>query len=352
MAPTPLPGTGVAGSQDAVLGPLIRLYREPDLEAATAFLRANFDRWPPRAIPVNPQDHLRWKLASHARAEIGQWVAEDERRLVATHFSFVQDAWLRGRVVTTTTGVDSAVDETYRGQHLYTRLRDARFAAFREAFDLRFSRGSHAAVNAARDRSGETPFGNAIEVLEAPARAVPLASLLGRRRTAHPGVSTVSAFDERADALWVSARKGFDFAVDRGSLRLNWRYTDPRSGPAAIRVLSADAGGPLRGYAVLRTGGRRALLADLLVAPGDGAALITLASDSLRTAAASGARTVRAWLPRSHPYRDAFRAAGFLPLGQSVAMRFAAARAPWEDIAFLAEADARFHFTMGDTDAG
>jgi len=330
--------------------PVIRQYRESDLAEATAFLRANFDPWPPRTVPVSPEEHLRWKLSSHELAPIGQWVAEDEGRLVATHFSFVQGAWFRGREVLTTTGGDSAVEERFRGQHLYTQLRETRFAAFREAFELRFSRGAHVAVNRARDRAGEMPFANEIEVLEAPTGGDWRNRLRGQSPRSDAEVVTLTTFDHRVDRLWEGARQAFDLVIERTAKRLNWRYADPRSGRAEIRALPGDASS-LRGYTVLRVDGRRARLVDVFAHAGDADGLRRLLLDAIACARAAGATAVRAWLPREHVYRPAFAAARFAVTGQ-VAMRFAPSRASAEEVAHLAGPRARIYLAMGDTDAG
>ena len=328
--------------------PVIRQYRESDLAEATAFLRANFARWPPFPVAGGDEEHLGWKLASHPLAPKDHWVAELDERIVGTHFAWAQDALLRGQRVVVTGGADAAVAEDVRGRGVLSAMRSTRDAVVRATFDLRISRGAHAAVNRVRDRDGESRFGNAVELLEASTAWPGLSDVL-RRRTA-PTVRRIERFDASSDDLWERSRHEFDFAIDRSHPHLNWRYGDPRGG-ASERGALFD-GAAMRGYFVVRTAGSRAVLSDILVAPEDEAALMALLRAARAASRRTGARRLRAWLPALHPYRAAFARAGFAATGQTVDLRFSRARLPWEEIAFLGEPDARVHFAMGDLDAG
>jgi hypothetical protein len=328
-------------------GVTVRPFEAQDIPAALQLLDAVFGGWPGRA-GVDPEAHLRWKLASHPRAHEVQFVAEADGRLAGTHFCLVHPVLVRGTRQTATTGADSAVHPDFQGRHIYPQMREVRFAAFSERFDLRYSRGSHAAVNRARDRSGEARIGNDVEVVELRTTGVRAAV-----RRAHGGrvpVFMPEQFTPAAEALFEAAAPEFDFIVERTVPWLNWRYADARGGPAMILVAGDE--GAWRAYAVLRLHGNRATLSDLLALPGDDAALASVLAHVRRFARERAVRIVRGWMPHQHPYREQVLRAGFRPSGQTIDLRYAASRIAPEEIAFLGDERARIHIMLGDTDGG
>jgi hypothetical protein len=328
-------------------GVTVRPFEERDIPAALDLLDAAFGGWPGRA-GVDPEAHLRWKLASHPRAHEVQFVAEADGRLVGTHFCLVHAARVRGQRMMATTGADSAVHPDYQGRHVYTRMREVRFAAFAERFDVRYSRGSHVAVNAARDRSGEPQLGNEVELLEL--RTTGLRAAIRRGGGERVPVREVDRFPPAVEALFEAVAPAFDFIVERSAPWLNWRYADRRGGPAVILAAGADEA--WRGYAVLRLNRDRATLSDLVALPGDEDALASLLTAVRRAAGARNIRVVRGWMPRRHPYREASLRAGFRSSGQAIDLRYAPSRAEAAAIAFLGDEDARIHLMLGDTDGG
>ena len=106
----------------------------------------------------------------------------------------------------------------------------------------------------------------------------------------------------------------------------------------------------LLGYAVLRTAGDKAYLADLLALPGRIDVLEALVADAVALAHRAGASGVECWLSGGHPYRAALRRQGFFDSRLDVAVEFHPIAATAEDLRCLRDPGARVHFQMGDTD--
>ena len=107
--------------------------------------------------------------------------------------------------------------------------------------------------------------------------------------------------------------------------------------------------GELIGYAVVRTAGDRAYLADLLALPDRRDAVEALARDAVEVARGSGAAVIDCWLPRRHPYRAALQGLGFIDRGDA-GVSYHPVQASDEVLAPLADPGARLHYTLGDTD--
>ena len=358
---------------------MVRPYEATDAERVAELLGLVFDLWPRSTPGVDPTEHLRWKLSPAVSDPLTQVVAVAGDDVVATQLRFVQPVAVHGRIARSYGGVDVAVHPHWRGHGLFSAVRHFRAAERDAAFDVHLGITDHAAVKHVRHAEGMRPVGNPIEALRKPlspwravagrpgplgvpgraARALALTAraAVDRARRGGPAAETsgvevrsVDGFDARFDALWGRVADAFDFAVVRDAARLRWRYGDPRGGPA--RVLTADDGGELAGYAVLREREASVSIIDLLVAPGRDDVLAALIRRTVQLARADGAATVECFLPQLHPYRAALRRAGFLRTRQRLGLAYRPLAMDAEALAFLSQQDARLHFTLGDTDLG
>jgi hypothetical protein len=139
---------------------------------------------------------------------------------------------------------------------------------------------------------------------------------LGLRRAPDRGVELAEtrAFDARFDRLWQRVAAGVGAAVVRDSRFLQWRYQEIPD--HRYRVVAAERGGELAGYAVFYARERRGLMFGHvieLLAPPDGAgardALLSFAAEELERA---GADLVTCYLsPYDAFLREGLRRCGF-----------------------------------------
>ena len=105
------------------------------------------------------------------------------------------------------------------------------------------------------------------------------------------------------------ASQQFDIAVARQQDFLNWRYCDPRGGAFVVRT--AEEGGWLAGYAVLRVSGRVGYIADVLALPGRLDIVQSLVHNALGYFATLGVPSIEAWCSAKHPYAQLLASLGF-----------------------------------------
>jgi len=130
-----------------------------------------------------------------------------------------------------------------------------------------------------------------------------------------PGVERLARFDHQAQWLWDRIAGANPALTVRDEAFLNWRFVE-RPGVAYERLGVRDAGGILRGYAVLAVaefGGRRALwLVDLVVPLEEPEVARALLAGAAALARAAGERELATHVPEWSPWFDALQRAGFL----------------------------------------
>ena len=140
--------------------------------------------------------------------------------------------------------------------------------------------------------------------------------LVGKARKPH-GLRAIERFGAETDALWRAFGAGLDWAAERDSRWLNWRFADrPQSAYRSVGL--GDGEGSLRALVTScvldKHGGRIFYVMEALARPGEERALAALLRHELARAADSGADAALAWCPKRAPNRAAYRRAGFLPL--------------------------------------
>ena len=157
----------------------------------------------------------------------------------------------------------------------------------------------------------------------------------------------VERFDGATDELFEVAAEGCGFIVERSAARMNWRYLDVRAGDFRARGAYEDE--QLVGYAVTRLAGRRAFLADLLVAPGREDIVTQLVADAFGTASAAGAGVIRTWMQEAHPYRATLARAGF-GRESTVDLRYRPGAIGAEELGLFEDEAGWMQYMIGDTD--
>jgi GNAT superfamily N-acetyltransferase len=125
-------------------------------------------------------------------------------------------------------------------------------------------------------------------------------------------MAPVERFNGESDRLWQSLRARYDFAVERESDYLNWRYLDHPS--AGYKAWALREGGRLKGFSVTRTVDlqyRLGSIGELFVEgwdPGLATAFLTLLLDQFRRERVA---IVASWLLMHSPLLPSYRKNGF-----------------------------------------
>ena len=351
-----------------------RAAEHSDAVPLLAALDVAFAHWPGFVPGGTREDHVRWYLEAWGSGLGLNWIAEHGGVIAGFVVGYYRPTWVRGVLRKGGIGAFGGVDPRYRRMYLYNWLTAWRRQT--EGRDVALSFTQVEALKRSEARLGDYhPLANSLTVvarvlrpLEASGRggrdglrrapgylALEAAGLLQRRPApdSRCTIREVERFDERVDALDEAASSEFDFLCWRGHEFLNWRYLDPRTGPSI--ALIAEDGERLLGYVVLRTIGTRVHIADILVARGAADVARALIDAAVRRARHDGAAAIECTLPRHHPYMPALRAAGFVTLRERsrvMAYKFAAANWVREPglLDFFADARARVHLTIGDSD--
>ena len=335
-----------------------------------ATFRGAFGRWPFIEPEVSDLDYLRWKMSGPATS-LGSFQGRLDGRLVYTTVVFASWVRVAGVRRLRLSFLDACVHPSAQGRGIFSRaVAHQDTMRYRCDFSM-FERSSAGKVRRRLKDRDQRLLANRVRVSSrvlSPAgpqaefrglarlpvtvgsfAAWALGSVVARtRRRSASSPRDVTRIDERFDALFERAATSFDLIAERTAEFLRWRYADRRGGRYVMRELAE--GNTLVGYSVLRTMGRRAYLADLLVQPGREDAVETLVADAVGLASATGAAMIDCWLPRRHPYRPWLRRQGLFDRGRDAGVSYHPVELPAEKLSPLADPRARIHYTLGDTD--
>jgi GNAT superfamily N-acetyltransferase len=357
--------------------PVARLATTDDAPEMLRVIEAAFDGWPPYEIEVSALEHLQWRL-SHplVGGEIppAHTVVELDGRIVAVSVRWESRLMIGGEELVQDSGIDQAVLPAMQGRGLGGRMGQFAHAHAVTYSDIALGSGTnHPAIANMFNRFDTTdvqyplstwtrafdPRGFVATHLRGGGRAhlarnlVRWVALRPRRGGATPDgvrIEKLARFDERASVLAARYAAGFDVSVIRSVEYLNWRYLDPRSGPAF--ALGAFEDGHLLGFAVFKRSRDWAKVLDMAVEPdheGVADALLEAGCARLRSA---GVRGVNCGVSPGHPFERALRRSGFLEAGQSQLFGFGPDRRKrgLPILEALYAGTARMHVMMGDFD--
>lgn len=352
-------------------------YRRGDVDDAPGALRvieAAFSSWPPFEIDVPAIDHLRWKMTPVGLPGNLHGIVELDGEIVAVQLRWQSRIHVRGIEHPCEYSADLSVLPSAQGRGLGSLLRDSEAVRQRRepsvGFDtignneraiqmyskrgqVRRSLGVWVRALTVRaflgaHRQGGVPHLARASVAAATQRARALRNSAPRT----DGVEVVTAFDDRATALWDTVRHEYDLARVRSASWLNWRYLDPRAG--LITAFQLTEGERLLGYAVVRRDGAHGRVLDLVTDPaavGAGARLLERAVAELRRA---GCTSVECLLPDGHREQPVLREAGFLPTNSTRAVEVTKTRHAQipEVLEVFANPASPIHIMFGDFDHG
>jgi len=161
-------------------------------------------------------------------------------------------------------------------------------------------------------------------------------------------IESIEQFDEGHSGFLAAASSQFDFIEERSLAFVNWRFCDKRAGPFFVRA--AFEGDDMVGYAATRVLDGRAHLADVLALPGRTDVAEALIRDSVGIASRLGAATLKARLPRRHPYRSALQRAGLVDIGHIAGELIDPRNIDPAALDFLQDERTRVHLTFADSD--
>lgn len=286
-------------SEPAAASPLeLRLARSDEAPAILDYYRAQLK------AGVRVADVMRWRAGDAASGGNAPAVAVRDGTLFGIVNSVPATLTLSGKRFKAAWQGDSVVSPELRGQGVAKKLVHA---ASPEAVVV-LAKGTVPAMYGLRKSVGFEDVGNAEYLVRG----------LGfkggsAKRTLRNGILGAWAGLRSAGAPRGEAREAGEFGPDFDELDqrlaaldevriaknagyLRWRYGNAPG--RRYRVFRSDAGGALRGAAVLRDAGEPggdAWLVDVIADPGDAATLNALVSAVLRTASAAGAGAIRAF---------------------------------------------------------
>lgn len=361
--------------------PTFRAMRPDEADAVFELIDASFEQWPNLQISVPRIDHFRWKVSAPQGLMDSSDVIEVDGRIVGYTGGSRRDVWVRGKLEPSSHGGDQCIHPDFQEQGLtrpWRAWRDKQRSKLVRRVGMSEGSTHPRLLRSSKRRGQRVLVANEVERLRLPLdlgaiarsggpsgdRITPrslfrTARTLGRMlagrfrwRSSSDVRSTIEvrdieSFDERADALWERAREELDYAVMRNREYLNWRYNDPRAG--VYRVRAAMDGDELAGFMVTGSIGTDALVADLLVLPGNDGALQALVADAVAHARREGAATVTVLMPQQHPYREAFLRAGFVKAHRVTNFGFRLRTGSPLQFA-VEDPTARLHVAFGDSD--
>ena len=355
-----------------------RPYRPGDAEQVLGVLRDAYGVWPRFDIGVDPVDHVRWQLGSPAApGPPVNWVAVAGDRLCSIHIGYGRSGVLKGREVAMWFGADSATAADFQGHGLYTRLRERWLEDARGGYDLFATSPVNPIVIRRLDREERSsnlgnPMRLRVKVLDAKQLAGASHTSRGVRdlrvfrllafqclrlfgsakqrlmRGRYGAIEThrIDRFDERIDALWSDVRNGFDFALERRSEFLNWRYCDGRAGDYAVFV--SEEGGGILGYVAVKISQGRAHLDDLCARPDRDDIVSGLIGAAEAYALERGAAALHCQMVQAHPFNKVLADHGFVDARLTFNFVSMPLRIGLEEVAVLERRDAAVHLTGGD----
>lgn len=352
-------------------------------------LRRAYNGGPPWfALPGDQVEHLRWLNRDFPGID-EVWTAELDGRIVHMQLERLHRFQLLGRAALVRLGGQMGLEPALQGQGIYARIGAYRVPRSDPRIVTTLAYSAHPVELRRREgRPSWRNLGNAIETFVLPldfgrfleegersalgesktadvlaarrsrlARGVVwrirrLRALLRtrwRRSRCAPSLAVESVGDlgEELDAFFEEAVRQFDFAQERTSELLRWRYLDPRAG--AFTILLAREGERVVGFCALTATANGAAIADLLALPGRADAIQALLRRAEELAREADAPSLRCWSMQQHPYREHLLDRGFLKVAGSAGM-FRVGKMTPEEVALLDDPRARIHLALGDSD--
>jgi hypothetical protein len=270
---------------------IIRAYENGDEKDIIEFLKIAFPNWGGNS----PLDYWKWKFLDNPTKSIIV-VAETKGRVVGALHGVLLNVKIANSTILSLYGCDAAVHPDFRGIGIHSKLLDISEKK-RDEKKVKFTylQSRNPVVLKKFDELSRQQFPHYISYM---VRIRDLDLHLKMRPVDNPGlvkggymvkkkindlmtpstseysindfsIQTVDKFDNSSDSFWDQIKDDYDFISDKGSLRLNWRYLDPRAGNFIVKKAVKD--GEVLGFIVLeyRNSGDypEGFISDLLTLP-------------------------------------------------------------------------------------
>jgi len=188
-----------------------------------------------------------------------------------------------------------------------------------------------------------------------------LKNLMKIRNTFSPGelgklgsIEIVDApnFCPQIDTFWGKVRGHYNYALERNSLYLNWRYTDPRAGKFVIK--QAVEGDQILGYVILESkkegGYSEGYISDLLASPNRDDVADTLMAEACSYFDRLNINSINFWVAKNHPYLGIAERHGFLDSRYKIYIGCSRGADRAEFSRIESSPPSKVHFQFGDMD--
>ena len=347
----------------------------PDRPAIIDIFQAAFGRWPPFPTSEGAKGFLDWALTDGTHFRGRSELCYYDGPLVAAGLHVERNALIDGASRLAQQGMYGALLPEYQGQGLgrawtelgQQKIEDADFSwGFTQVAQLNHLRPQFFDDIPVNDRlavflrvmdASHATFAQQGLLRRAKYAGLRLLGRMRRRRAAAtPGLDIGPAegfTNEIFGPFWSAASAPFAFIPVRSAQYINWRFSDPRAGRFLLRA--AWDGDELVGYAAVRVGTPRAIVADLLTRPDRSDVARALLDDATAAARAEGSGAVEIRLPARHPLVASALRAGFVRLpGRSAELdgklHFTAKRLGVAEFTALDDPGMLMHLTAADSD--
>jgi hypothetical protein len=251
----------------------IRFYQKGDDEQVVMLLKKIFPKW---SAFKDPLSFWRWKYVDNPQKTVITVALVDDK-IVGCNHSIIFNAKLGSEISTMSWGDDLAVDEEYRGMHLWAQMREYKdksrefgekytFSTTvnpkviqswkernRAIFPLKVTRmvrihdvGLHLKMRPMENRKLLVLGYTGLKTLN---RFTNLLSSDDEKGSEYQ-VEEVKEFDKNIDSFWDKIKDDYLFILEKKHPHLNWRFSS--SGKGGYHVFQAVKGGEILGYMVLK----------------------------------------------------------------------------------------------------
>lgn len=352
----------------------VRLANEHDEERMLEVLVSAFDGWPNFPTPVEPIEHLRWKIGPYDEAMPRlPVVAELGSQIACVRLDTSRRVWVAGKPRTLVMHANIATHRDFQRLGIYSKLRSHPVAQHSDVADFYFGWTFNPAVVQIAKQDDREPIRNKvlIKVLDrsrmiqnstsssslrrnpfiraAAIRSTDILSLFRRRVEDHRfdgEIRTVERFDERFDDLWQESIASFDYIGERSCAFLNWRYGDVRAGYCSVYAAFEDE--HLEGYIALQENNGRGQILDILTRPSRQDVAGALIQEATRHFSERDQYIVECRMAAGNRYEQSLVDRGFFDAHKASNFYYLNRRLSDAELAVFSNEDAVIHIMQGD----
>ena len=316
----------------------IRPYEIGDEAGIVELLNKTFTKWPKQSV-CNPIDYWRWKYLKNPYQDKFIVLALDGEKVVGCFHTMLQMIKIGDNVYSSSTGTDLAVDQSYRNQGLYKKMREVQRNLEKDkiAFHYGVSNNPILIATNLKEKHGALPHIpyvyvkiDDIDMHMKNTGKIPIhkkygfkvLKLLNKLRITNKisefrriKINHITKFGDAIEEFWRKISGHHNFIVERRSKYLNWRYCDSQCND--YTVMEAVENNEILGYMVLKINNTEnnyqfGFIVDLLALRNREDAAEALLSTAIDFFKAENVNIVRWQITNHHPYTSIASRHGFL----------------------------------------